>query len=37
NKGNATADDVLRLTEFAQKEVFRLFGILLETEIIYIF
>ena len=37
NKGNATADDVLRLTEFAQKEVFRLFGILLETEIIYLF
>ena len=36
NKGNATADDVLRLTEFAQKEVFRRFGILLETEIIYI-
>ncbi len=36
NKENATADDILRLTEFTQKEVFRRFGILLETEIIYI-
>lgn len=36
NKGNATADDILRLTETAQKEVYRRFGILLETEIIYI-
>lgn len=36
NKGNATADDILRLTETAQKEVFRRFGIHLETEIIYI-
>ncbi|MBE6665183.1 MAG: UDP-N-acetylmuramate dehydrogenase [Ruminococcaceae bacterium] len=36
NTGNATADDILRLTEFVQKEVFRRFGILLETEIIYI-
>ena len=36
NRGNATADDILRLTEFAQKEVFHRFGILLETEIIYI-
>ncbi|MBQ3489042.1 MAG: UDP-N-acetylmuramate dehydrogenase [Clostridia bacterium] len=36
NRGNATADDILRLTETAQKEVYRRFGILLETEIIYI-
>ncbi len=36
NRGNATANDILRLTEAAQKEVYRRFGILLETEIIYI-
>ena len=36
NRGNATADDILRLTETVQKEVYRKFGILLETEIIYI-
>ncbi|MBR7160942.1 MAG: UDP-N-acetylmuramate dehydrogenase [Clostridia bacterium] len=36
NKGNATADDIRRLTEAAQQEVYRRFGILLETEIIYI-
>lgn len=36
NKGNATADDILRLTETAQNKVYQKFGILLETEIIYI-
>jgi len=36
NKQNATADDILRLTDTVQKEVYRQFGILLETEIIYI-
>ena len=36
NRGGATADDILRLTETAQKEVLKQFGILLETEIIYI-
>ena len=36
NRGGATADDILRLMETAQKEVLRQFGILLETEIIYI-
>ena len=36
NRGNATADDILRLTETAQKRVYSQFGILLETEIIHI-
>ena len=36
NRGGATADDILRLTEAVQKEVYRKFGILMETEIIYI-
>ena len=36
NRGGATADDILRLTETAQKTVYKQFGILLETEIIYI-
>ena len=36
NRGNATANDILRLTETVQKEVYHQFGILLETEIIYI-
>ena len=36
NRGGATADDILRLTETAQKTVYKRFGILLETEIIYI-
>ena len=36
NKGGATADDILRLTETAQNKVYQKFGILLETEIIYI-
>ena len=36
NCGNATADDILRLTETAQKRVYSQFGILLETEIIHI-
>ena len=36
NRGNATADDILRLTETAQKKVYSQFGILLETEIIHI-
>ena len=36
NRGCATADDILRLTETAQKTVYKQFGILLETEIIYI-
>ena len=36
NRGNATADDILRLTETAQQEVYKRFGIHLEPEIIYI-
>lgn len=36
NRAGATADDILRLTETVQKEVYRHSGILLETEIIYI-
>ena len=36
NRDNATADDILRLTETVQKEVYKRSGILLETEIIYI-
>ena len=36
NRGNATADDILRLTETAQNTVYKKFGIFLETEIIYI-
>lgn len=36
NRGNATADDILRLTETAQKRVYSQFGVLLETEIIHI-
>ena len=36
NRGGATAEDILRLTEAVQKEVYRKFGILMETEIIYI-
>ena len=36
NRDHATADDILRLTETAQQEVYKRFGILLETEIIYI-
>ena len=36
NRGGATADDILRLTETAQKTVYKQFGISLETEIIYI-
>ena len=36
NRGNATADDILRLTETAQNTVYQKFGIHLETEIIYI-
>ena len=36
NRGGATAEDILQLTEAVQKEVYRKFGILMETEIIYI-
>ncbi len=36
NRGNATTDDIRRLTETAQSTVYQKFGIHLETEIIYI-
>lgn len=36
NRDHATANDILSLTEIAQKEVYDRFGILMETEIIYI-
>lgn len=36
NRGSATAQDILRLIDTAQSEVFQKFGIMLETEIIYI-
>lgn len=33
NKGNATAQDVMRLISHVQKEVYRQFGVMLETEV----